>query len=291
MIREVNMTNALRLMCVLAHPDDESLGVGGTLARYAAEGVEIELVTATRGERGWSGPAEDNPGLAGLGQIRTAELLAAARVLGLKQVSFLDYIDGDLDQAAPVDVISKIVAHLRRFQPHVVLTFGPDGAYGHPDHIAISQFTTAAIVAAAHPAYLDQQHLPPHAVSKLYYLTVSETRAKEYITLFGDLGMDVDGVRRQGVAWIDWAITTWIDTASHWQKAWQAIECHRSQIPPELLAGMTEAQRQSLASVEMYYRVFSLVNGGRAMERDLFEGLRAGKAPVAKEEISHALNS
>jgi LmbE family N-acetylglucosaminyl deacetylase len=285
------MKTALRLMCVLAHPDDESLGVGGTLAKYASEGIEIELVTATRGERGWAGPAEDNPGLDGLGQIRTAELLAAARVLGLKQVSFLNYIDGDLDQAQPAEAIGKIVAHLRRFRPHVVLTFGPDGAYGHPDHIAISQFTTAAIVAAAQPAYTDLQHLPPHAVSKLYYLTISQTRAKEYIAMFGDLGMDVDGVRRQGVAWNDWAITTWIDTAAHWQKVWQAIECHRSQISPELLAGMTEAQRRSLASVEMYYRVFSLVNSGRAMESDLFEGLRAGETPAAKEEISHALKA
>jgi LmbE family N-acetylglucosaminyl deacetylase len=285
------MAKALRLMCVLAHPDDESLGMGGTLAKYASEGIEIELVTATRGERGWSGPAEDNPGLDGLGQIRTAELQAAARVLGLSQVSFLNYIDGDLDQATPAEAIDKIVSHLRRFQPHVVLTFGPDGAYGHPDHIAISQFTTAALVAAAHPAYIDSQHLAPHAGSKLYYMTISQTRAKEYIALFGDLGMDVDNVRRQGVAWNDWAITTWIDTAAHWQKAWQAIECHRSQIPSELLAGMTEAQRQSLASVEMYYRVFSLVNGGRAVERDLFEGLRDGETPAAGEEINHVIQS
>src|SRR5437870_6668772 len=72
-----NHTTPLRLMAILAHPDDESLGNGGTLARYAAEGVEVTLITATRGQRGWFGDPKDNPGLDGLGKIREAELRAA----------------------------------------------------------------------------------------------------------------------------------------------------------------------------------------------------------------------
>ena len=79
------MREPLRLMCVLAHPDDEALGNGGTLAKYAAEGVETYLVTATRGERGWQGDARDDPGPHALGAIREAELLAAARVLGIQE--------------------------------------------------------------------------------------------------------------------------------------------------------------------------------------------------------------
>ncbi len=71
-----------RLMCILAHPDDESMGLGATLARYAAEGVTISLVTATRGERGWQGHPKDDPGPEALGQIREAELLASAKTLG-----------------------------------------------------------------------------------------------------------------------------------------------------------------------------------------------------------------
>src|SRR5258708_15594687 len=148
---EEHMTNQLKLTCVLARPDDESLGNGGVLAKYAAEGIETYLVTATRGERGWFGSHEEDPGLEALGKRREAELYAAAEVLGLHRVDFLDYIDGDLDQATPQEAIAKIVGYLRRVQPHVVLTFGPDGSYGHPDHIAISQFTTAAIVRAADP--------------------------------------------------------------------------------------------------------------------------------------------
>jgi len=75
------MVDSLKLMCILAHPDDESLGTGGILARYGAEGVETYLITATRGERGWMGEEKDDPGLEALGQLRTAELEAATRIL------------------------------------------------------------------------------------------------------------------------------------------------------------------------------------------------------------------
>jgi LmbE family N-acetylglucosaminyl deacetylase len=88
------------------------------------------------------------------------------------EVAILDYHDQQLDRANPREAVATIVGHIRRVHPDVVLTFGPDGAYGHPDHIAISQFTTAAIVAAAAPAFpcdgIDA--LRPHTVSKLYYL-------------------------------------------------------------------------------------------------------------------------
>src|SRR3954466_15884517 len=91
------MAEQLRLMCVMAHPDDESLGTGGTLAKYAAEGVATYLVTATRGERGRFGDAKESPGPEIVGATREGELLAAAKELGLSEVSFLDYPDGALD--------------------------------------------------------------------------------------------------------------------------------------------------------------------------------------------------
>ena len=158
------MKERLRLMCVLAHPDDESLGMGGTLAKYAAEGIETYLVTATRGERGWFGDEKEYPGLEALGKIREAELLNAARELGIREVKFLDYTDGDLDQANPAEATAKIVSHLRHVRPQVVITFDPNGAYGHPDHIAICQFTTAAVLAAADPNYLNSAS--PYSVKK-----------------------------------------------------------------------------------------------------------------------------
>jgi len=261
-------------MCVLAHPDDESLGTGGALAKYAAEGVETYLVTATRGERGWQGDARDYPGPAALGAIREAELRAAAQVLGIRQVDFLDYIDGDLDQADPAEAIARIVRHVRAIRPHVVLTFGPAGGYGHPDHIAISQLTTAAMVAAADASYAAADRAP-HCVAKLYYMAVSHALAEAYIAVFGDITMSVDGVERHGVADEDWAITTWIDTSDHQDTVWRAVFCHRSQVPAYArLEQVPQQYQRAIWRQQTYYRALSLVNGGRAVERDLFEGLR-----------------
>src|SRR5690606_18615685 len=267
------MTDRLKLLCVLAHPDDESLGNGGILAKYAAEGVETYLVTATRGERGWQGIPEVNPGLDELGKIREAELHAAAQGLGIREVHFLDYIDGDLDQANPAEAVGKIVAHIRRIQPQVVVTFDPFGAYGHPDHIAICQFTTAAVVQAVDAAYTDG--LPPHRVAKLYYMSDTQRIFDLYFEAFGQIIMPVDGVERTGAAWEDWAITTRPDCEAHWQTVWQAITCHRTQLPGyQKLTELPESFHREVWGHPTYYRALSFVNGGRKTETDLFEGLR-----------------
>jgi LmbE family N-acetylglucosaminyl deacetylase len=270
------MSQELRLMCILAHPDDESLGMGGILARYAAEGVATFLVTATRGERGWQGEAAAYPGPAALGRMREAELRAAADVLGLQEVVLLDYLDGDLDRADPAEAIGQIVAHVRRVRPDVVVTFDPTGYYGHPDHIAISQFTTAAIVASADPSYAGPPAFAPHRVAKLYYLTPSYDALAVYQEAFGELVMPVDGAKRRAAAWDDWAITTRIDTSAYWQQVWRAVSCHRTQLPTyQALRSLPDEHHQQLWGSQTFYRAFSLVNGGRAIERDLFEGLRS----------------
>ena len=269
------MADTLKLMAVLAHPDDESLGVGGILAKYAAEDIETSLVTATRGERGWFGDERENPGLEALGQIREAELHAAAEVLGIRSVDFLEYIDGELDQAHPAEVVAKIVGHLRLVKPDVVVTFGPDGSYGHPDHIAIAQFTTAAIVEAASPDSLYYRDLAPHSVAKLYYMAPTRNLLEVYQFVFGDLVMYIDGVERRGAGWPDWQITTRIDTWAYWRTVWKAVCCHRTQLPAyHQLESLPEEKHKALWGCQTYYRAFSLVNGGRTVENDLFEGLR-----------------
>jgi LmbE family N-acetylglucosaminyl deacetylase len=265
----------LKLMCVLAHPDDESLGTGGVLARYAAEGVETYLVTATRGERGWMGDPAENPGLQTLGQMRTAELLAASDVLGIQEVNFLDYIDGDVDQADPVEAAAKIANHLRRVRPDVVITFDPYGAYGHPDHIAICQFTLAAVVAAAASDYAGAEGHLPHQVRKLYFMAYTLEDVEFYESIFGRLVMTIDGQERMASGWPAWALTTQVDTTVYSPQVWQAVQCHRSQIPAyEVLEDLTEAEHRRLWGTATFYRAFSLVNSGRAVEKDLFEGLR-----------------
>ena len=275
-----HVIDPLRLMAVLAHPDDESLGFGGTLATYAAEGVETYLVTATRGERGWTGDPAANPGEEALGRIREGELHAAARVLGLREVQLLDYIDGDLDQADPAEAIAKIAEHLRRVRPHVVVTFDPQGAYGHPDHIAICQFTTAAIVEAASASAARAQGQRPHQVAKLYYMAQPETFIAAYQAAFGDLVMHIDGVARRALPCAEWMITTRLDTSRYAEQVWEAVACHRSQLPNYgALRSLSAAHFAAIWGQQTYYRVFSLVNGGRSVEHDLFEGLRA-EAPA-----------
>ncbi len=269
------MAECLKLMCVLAHPDDETLGVGGTLAKYAAEGVETYLVTATHGERGWQDDPKDNPGLAALASLREAELRAAAQILGLKEIRLLDYVDGDLDRADPAEVIHKIVAYVRRVRPQIVITFGPDGAYGHPDHVAISQFATAAVICAADSAYRVDGEPGSHRVSKFYYRVENQYTAAQYAALFGDLVMTVDGVNRGMVAWQDWTITTRLDTSACWSTVMQAVLCHRTQHASlGEVEHLSEARQKTLLNVQTYYRVFSTVNGGRSLETDLFAGLR-----------------
>jgi LmbE family N-acetylglucosaminyl deacetylase len=273
-----NSRSPRRLMAVLAHPDDESLGFGGTLAKYAAAGVETFLVTATRGESGRYRGQRDgsHPGPEALGTIREAELRAAAAALGIREVSFLGYHDQQLDRAEPGEAIERLVQHLRRVRPHVVMTFGPDGAYGHPDHIAISQFTTAAIVASADPAFSADGrggNPSPHAVSKLYYLAWPASTWAAYEEAFRKLVSSVDGVDRQAVPWPDWAITTAIDTRDYWQTVWRAVSCHQSQIVAyERLKDLLPEHHEALWGSQWFYRAFSLVNGGRQRETDLFDG-------------------
>ena len=269
------MTNTLKLMAILAHPDDESLGIGGTLAKYSAEGVATYLVCATRGERGWNGPEEQDPGLEALGRIREKELANAAKHLGIKETIFLNYIDGDVDQIKPQKAISDITAAIRRIRPQVVVTFDLNGIYGHPDHIAVTQFTSAALVCASSESYQYPRGLPPHIVSKFYHAVDSMDLVEQFRALTGGISMGIDGVERNHIGWEDWSITTRIDVKDHFDTAWKAILCHQSQLPG--YGPLLDAPRESLLRFwgeGTFVRVFSTVNGGRKVESDLFEGLR-----------------
>jgi LmbE family N-acetylglucosaminyl deacetylase len=263
-----------RLMCVLAHPDDESLGMGGALAKYAAEGVETYVVTATRGERGRSGSNEPlAPEV--VGRLRDAELRAAAAELGVREVNLLGYCDGELDQANPSEAIGRIVAQLRRVKPQVVLTFAPDGAYGHPDHIAICQFTTAALICAADPEYQLPDYHAPHRVSKLYYMAWRRDKWAAYQAALKKLVITVDGLERQATPWPDWAVTTIIETSEFQTQVWRAVSCHQSQMGIyRQLSELSAEHHRSLWGSQEFYRAMSLVNGGRRLETDLFAGLR-----------------
>jgi LmbE family N-acetylglucosaminyl deacetylase len=261
-------------MAILAHPDDEAMGTGGILAKYAADGVGTYVVTATRGERGWWGQEQDYPGPEALGRIREKELRAAAAVLGLREVRLLGYRDTELDRANPKEVVGHLVAHLRRVRPQVVVSFGPYGYFGHPVHIAISQFATAAVVAAADARTEGPAAHPPHRVDKLYYLAATQEEQDVYQAAFGELDTTVDGQERHATPWPDWAITSRIETGDHWKTVWQAIACHRSQLPGyQSLLDLPDATHRRLWGMQTFYRAYSLANGGRRIEDDLFAGI------------------
>jgi LmbE family N-acetylglucosaminyl deacetylase len=269
------MPDNLRLLCVFAHPDDESLGNGGMLARYAAEGVETFLVTATLGERGWFGPADEYPGPEQLGRIRQKELDDACRVLGIRTVHHLGYQDGDLQGADAAEVLTRVAGLIREIRPQIVVTFDQFGCYGHPDHMAICQYTTAAVVAAADPDYVPLTQQPPHAVDKLYYMAWTERSLAAYQEAFGELVMHYDGQARHAVPWPEWAITAQVDAGAYWQRAWEAIACHRSQLPGyKTLLELPESFHRELNTHQTYYRAFSRVSSAGEAETDLFAGLR-----------------
>jgi LmbE family N-acetylglucosaminyl deacetylase len=156
----------------------------------------------------------------------------------------------------------------------VVVTFGPDGAYGHPDHIAISQFTAAAIVCASDTGY-DVSPGAAHRVAKLYNMAWRNDKWEAYQAAFRKLTSMVDGVARRANPWPDWAVTTEIDTGAYWPEVWKAVSCHQTQMSVyERLEQLSEDQQRALWGSQEFYRVHSAVNGGRKLETDLFEGLR-----------------
>jgi len=274
------MSEGLKLLAVLAHPDDESLGFGGTLAKYAAEGIETHLVTATRGERGRFGAQGKRGDPAEVGRVRESELRSAAAILGIGDVCVLGFPDGAVDTVHFGTALRAIASHIRRVQPQVIVTFGPDGAYGHPDHIAISQLTTAAAACAADAdfdlSFGSQVYSPrPHRVAKLYYLAWRHDKWAAYQAAFRKLTFTVDGVERVAVPWPDWALTTEVDTSTVWPIVWKAVCCHETQMSMyERLGELTEQHHKALWGSQEFYRVSSSVNGGRTLETDLFEGLR-----------------
>jgi N-acetylglucosamine malate deacetylase 2 len=211
------------LLVILAHPDDESFPIGGTLAKYAAEGVEIKLVCATRGE---AGIPEMQPEQAG--QVREAELRQAARVLGVQEVQFLDYLDGELDQVDPGEIVDQLVQAIRQMNPQAVITFGPDGISGHPDHLAIHYAATVAFERAKVEA-------------RLYYIAPSEA------TLQG-CGV-VSSVEVAG------GPVAAIDVGEHLVTKVRAIQSHSSQSTP--FPGLPEEEAERMACHEYFTLAYS----------------------------------
>jgi N-acetyl-1-D-myo-inositol-2-amino-2-deoxy-alpha-D-glucopyranoside deacetylase len=281
------------LMAVFAHPDDESFGSGGTLARYGADpGVRVVLVCATRGEAGQI----NDPELATperLGEVREEELRCACRTLGIDTVHFLDYRDSgmagtpeNLDPRALTmadfdEAVGKIVHHIRREQPDVVVTFDETGGYGHPDHIAIHHHTKAAFAAAADPAQYAHQidgGLAPHQAKKLYFTAIPRRFFRAAVKAMKDLGIEIperyEQHQDEPFGLPDEACTTDVYVQDFWETKQAAVQCHATQLNPDsIFAALPPEVMHELQAWECFQLAESAV-GEDGDSHDLFTGVR-----------------
>jgi len=278
-----------RLLAVLAHPDDESFGIGGTLALYAQRGVEVHLVCATRGEAGDMKP-ELLEGFGSIAERRESELRCAAGILGLSGVHFLDYRDSGMPGSednrhpqalamAPVDQAAAKVAHIiRLLRPQIVITTDPIGGYKHPDHIAVHQATVEAFRLASDAGF--QDGLPSYRPQKLYFQTLPKGVLRMAVRMLRLLGKDPHHFGRNGdidlasiVEEGNFPIHAQIDYRSVIEKRDAAAACHASQLdggPPRL--GPMGWIWRLFGGKEQYMRGFPEAEEG-LRERDLFEGV------------------
>ncbi len=188
------------LLFVGAHPDDETFGVGGTLAKYGAAGMRVYYLCGTRGEAG-AASAEVMRGFKNTGDMRWAELERAAKALGLAGVKHLGYRDSGMPDTAdnrhpealfmaPLEVTTaRVVTYIREIRPQVVITHDPIGGYRHPDHIAVHRATVAAFEAAADPAQYPEAG-PPYQPQKLYFHVFPRLVLKVAVKLLPLFGKD-----------------------------------------------------------------------------------------------------
>lgn len=238
------MAEKRTLLAVFAHPDDESFGSGGALAHYAAEGVQVVLVCATRGEVGEiADPTLATPET--LGQVREAELRCACQALGIDAPILLGYRDSGMAGTAanndlrafvnaPADeVVAWLVNLIRRLQPQVVLTFDPDGGYGHPDHIAIHRHTLAAFHVAADPTRCLEQGRPWRP-ARLVYPVFPRSFFQEMRRQIAALGLEVadDRLERDDLGWPDDQVHITLDVSGTVEAKQAALRCHRTQFGP-----------------------------------------------------------
>jgi LmbE family N-acetylglucosaminyl deacetylase len=212
------------LLAVHAHPDDETLTTGGTLAHYAAEGVRTVVVTCTPGELGLAGD-------------RPRELHEAARVLGVARVVELGYADSGMyaenesptafHRTEPAEAASRLIGILEEERPQVVVTYDETGGYGHPDHVKAHQVTVAA--------------WRSWAQGRLYFVSFPLSWSRRFVAELRRAGIDAPGSAPAGadagpevheIGVPDERVTTRIDVRAYVDKKRAALQCHRSQIGP-----------------------------------------------------------
>jgi len=270
----------LTLMAVHAHPDDEAIGTGGILAKYAAEGIQTVLVTCTNGELGDAPggvkPGDEGHDEAAVVSLRRRELEESCRVLGVTHLEMLGYHDSGMEGwpqndapdsfwHAPVDVAARRVADLMRtYRPQVVVTYDEHGFYGHPDHIQANRVTQAAIAESGIPA-------------KLYYTALPRSRLVGFRALLAEHGINAPDVEEADAdpefGTPDELITTTIDCSAVADRKYKSLEAHASQSENIFFLQMGVELFSSIMGSEFFVRVLDTTNAPLP-EDDLFAGLR-----------------
>ncbi len=273
------------LLVVMAHPDDESL-IGGTMARYAAQGVFVTMLCATRGEAG-----EIAPGTGAtretLGAFRERELREACTILGVHDVRFLDFRDSGmrgtpenddprcLFRAAPERVVEPLVRAIRELRPSIVVTWDESGDYGHPDHVTIHCRTTQAFVAAADATRFASAGGPwrPRA---LFYGAIPIEEFERVMAELRERGFELgdppgDDEAMRSLPRVP--PNCILDVTGQYELKTRALEAHHTQIDSfGMFARMPDDVRRRFFSREYFYRAEPPLPGGTVLG-DLFAGL------------------
>lgn len=236
------------IMVILAHPDDESFPIGGTLAKSTAEGKRVHLVTATRGEAGIPGKSTAETAV-----IREAELRRACAELSVQQLTFLDYVDGKLETIPDNTGAARLLDLMRQSRPDIVITFGRDGISGHPDHLAVYRWTTAAF---------DQYQREAKRPLRLYYIAPSEATQQ-------GCGIPPSAVAVGGPL-------AFIDVGEFLVQKVRAMQQHQSQGPP--FKGDPKTEAQEIACHELFRLAWpQIAANGHGPIEDLFAAIPGTK--------------
>jgi N-acetyl-1-D-myo-inositol-2-amino-2-deoxy-alpha-D-glucopyranoside deacetylase len=277
----------LSLLACFAHPDDESFGAGGVLARYSASGANVTLVCATLGEVGEiSDSALATP--ENLGDVREQELRCAGAALGLTSVELLRYRDSGMAgtpdnedprayvQAPADEVIGKLVRIIRRLRPQVVLTFDPGGAYGHPDHIAISHHTSAAVAAAGDVARYPEAG-SPWSPARLFFTAIPRSGFARMRKRMEELGIDTSQFERPDMpipGQPDEEIDAIVDVSDAMGAKNEAMRCHATQFGDDsFFAKLPKEVMDEFLSREHFTLAWGTPLPEGRPQTDLFAGL------------------
>jgi LmbE family N-acetylglucosaminyl deacetylase len=277
------------ILAALAHPDDESFGMGGTLAYYANKGHAVYLICATRGEAGMMNP-EHLGNFKTVAEKREAELRCASQTLGLKEVFFLDYRDsgmpGSDDNKHPdaqinhpvVEVAGKVVEYLRKVKPDIVLTFDPIGGYRHPDHIHIQKATKLAFEKAADASFFPEAG-SPFSPRALYYHVFPRWFLRVMTRIMPIFGKDPrrwgrnEDIDLRSLADVHFPTHARINIRSVADIKREAGACHASQGGIQMRRGVMGFVTRIFGEHENFMRAYPPVNGKSKIVKDLFEGI------------------